>query len=133
MRGTIHHLDLTVADPDRSVAFYERVLGFLGYRKHPAGYDFDLTCPDGSVASVGVVAAHGSARHNRYAPGLHHVAWRAESRADVDRLHRLLIEMNAVVLDAPADYPEYGRGYYAVFFADPDGLKLEFVYHPAER
>jgi hypothetical protein len=32
------------------------------------------------------------------------------------------------VLDAPAEYPEYGRGYYAVFFADPDGLKLEAVH-----
>ena len=29
------------------------------------------------------------------------------------------------MLDAPAEYPQYGKGYYAVFFADPDGLKLE--------
>ena len=34
------------------------------------------------------------------------------------------------VLDAPADYPKYGPGYYAVFFADPDGLKLEYVFKP---
>jgi hypothetical protein len=41
--------------------------------------------------------------------------------------------IGAAVLHAPADYPEYnnGRGYYAVFFADPDGLKLECVYTPA--
>lgn len=35
-----------------------------------------------------------------------------------------------ILLDAPADYPRYGTGYYAVFFADPDGLKLEFVHRP---
>ena len=40
--------------------------------------------------------------------------------------------MRADVLDAPADYPQYngGKGYYAVFFADADGLKLEYVFTP---
>lgn len=52
------------------------------------------------------------------------------SRGDVDRLHELLLAMGARILDAPADYPRYGTGYYAVFFADPDGLKLEFVHWP---
>jgi catechol 2,3-dioxygenase-like lactoylglutathione lyase family enzyme len=33
------------------------------------------------------------------------------------------------ILDAPAEYPQYGTGYYAVFFADPDGLKLEYVHY----
>jgi glyoxylase I family protein len=32
------------------------------------------------------------------------------------------------VLDAPREYPEYVPGYYAVFFADPDGIKLELVH-----
>ena len=65
-------------------------------------------------------------------PGLHHLAWVADSREDVDRLHALLVEMKADVLDAPAEYPQYnkGRGYYAVFFADGDGLKLEYVFTP---
>jgi len=61
---------------------------------------------------------------------LHHAAWRADSRSDVDNLHALLLSIGATILDAPADYPAYGDGYYAVFFADPDGLKLEFVYQP---
>jgi glyoxylase I family protein len=39
--------------------------------------------------------------------------------AEVDRMHELLVAMGAAVLDPPADYPEYGAGYYAVFFADP--------------
>jgi len=37
-------------------------------------------------------------------------------------------EQGATILDPPADYPQYGAGYYAVFFADPDGLKLEVVH-----
>ena len=59
-----------------------------------------------------------------------HLAFRAKSRADVDAMHALLQRIGAVILDAPAVYPRYGAGYYALFFADPDGLKLEFVHWP---
>jgi catechol 2,3-dioxygenase-like lactoylglutathione lyase family enzyme len=136
MRGMVNHIDLTVVDPARSLAFYEAVLGFMGYRRanmHERGYDFDLLRADGTFCSVGIVRAEGEGRarkHDRYSPGLHHLAWTAESRDDVDRLHKRLLEVGATVLDAPADYPRYGEGYYAVFFADPDGLKLEFVHWP---
>ena len=134
MRGMVHHVDLTVLDPERSRPFYECVLGFMGYRRVSAGargYDFDLERQDGGFCSIGVMRAEGRARnrrHDRYSPGLHHLAWSAESREDVDRLHELLRRIGATILDAPAEYPEYGAGYYAVFFADPDGLKLEFVH-----
>jgi glyoxylase I family protein len=124
MRGAIHHLDLTVLDPERSRPFYEAVLGFIGY--HLAG-------PDGVVGSIGIVRAQGEGRlatHNRRAPGLHHLALGAESREDVDRFYQFLLGLGATILDPPAHYPEYGAGYYAVFFADPDGLKLEFVFWP---
>jgi len=40
--------------------------------------------------------------------------------------------IGATILDAPAEY-DYTPGYYAVFFADPDGLKLEVVHEPALR
>jgi catechol 2,3-dioxygenase-like lactoylglutathione lyase family enzyme len=136
MRGTIHHLDLTVKDPWASRAFYDAVLGFMGYRcvkEDDRGFDWDLATPDGGSSSIGVMAARGDGvgrTHDRYSPGLHHVAWRADSRTDVERLHALLRDIGATILDPPADYPQYGAGYYAVFFADPDGLKLEYVHAP---
>jgi glyoxylase I family protein len=135
MRGSINHLDLTVTDPSASLSFYEAVLGFMGYVRvdtHARGYDFDLRGP-GGFCSIGIMRAQGDGagqRHDRYAPGLHHVAWSAGSRADVDRLYDLLREIGAQILDPPAVYPRYGDDYYAVFFADPDGLKLEYVHWP---
>ena len=135
MRGTIHHLDLTVRDPWASRSFYAAVLGFMGYREvadHDRGYDYDRVGPDG-FCSIGIMKAQGpnaGRAHDRYSPGLHHVAWNAASRKDVDDMHALLLKIGAAVLDAPADYPRYGEGYYAVFFADPDGLKLEYVFKP---
>ncbi|HKX87818.1 MAG TPA: VOC family protein [Sphingopyxis sp.] len=132
MRGLVHHIDLTVTDKDRSRLFYDAVLGFFGYRR-AADYDHgsDWDREGEPFHSIGIIEAHGpgAARtHDRYAPGLHHLAWTAGSRDDVDALHDLLRSIGAAILDAPADYPRYGPTYYAVFFADPDGLKLEFVF-----
>jgi catechol 2,3-dioxygenase-like lactoylglutathione lyase family enzyme len=135
VRGTIHHLDLSVRDPGASRGFYAAVLGFMGYREvadHDRGFDYDLATPQGfcSIGIMRAVGPHAERAHDRYSPGLHHVAWTADSREDVDRLHGLLQEIGAQVLDPPAEYPRYGEGYYAVFFADPDGLKLEYVFKP---
>ena len=136
VRGMIHHLDLTVKDPWASCPFYDAVLGFMGYRRvreDVRGFDWELSSLSGDLASIGLMMAEGAGReraHDPYAPGLHHVAWHAHSREDVDLLHELLLKIGATVLDPPADYPAYGEGYYAVFFRDPDGIKLEFVYVP---
>lgn len=141
MRGAVHHVDLTVKDAHASRPFYESVLGFMGYRyagpmgdsgEPPHGHDFERREGD-QITYVGILTARGenAARaHDRYSVGLHHLAWTAESRADVDAMYAHLQSIGATILDPPADYPEYGPGYYAVFFADPDGLKLEYVYKP---
>ncbi len=75
----------------------------------------------------------GSARqaHDRTAPGLHHLAWRAASRVEVDALAERLGPMDATIESGPADQPDYGEGYYAVFVLDPDGIKLELAHTPA--
>lgn len=135
MRGGIHHIDLTVKDAHASRAFYESVLGFMGYRlsdTYAYGYDFDLKTGDG-FCSIGILSARGDnaeRAHDRYSAGLHHLAWTAASREDVDAMYAHLLAIDATILDPPAAYPKYGPGYYAVFFADPDGLKLEYVFKP---
>lgn len=134
VRGAFHHIDLNVTDLEASKRVYGLVLEFLGYRlvKDRNGYEWDLRI-EGRGASLGLrqceppLAGH---IHRRYAPGFHHLAWRAESREDVDRLHVLLVENGIKVLDPPAHYPEYWGDYYAVFFEDPDGMKLELAHTP---
>lgn len=135
IRGAFHHIDLNVSDLEAAKAVYGPVLEFLGYTqvKDGSGQEWDLLGQEGRGASLGLrLCDPGEAghRHHRYAPGLHHLAWRAESREDVDRLHALLIERGIKVLDAPAHYPEYSGDYYAVFFEDPDGMKLELAFAP---
>ena len=57
-------------------------------------------------------------------------AWNADSRAQVDTFHTLLVRQGARILDGPAEFPQHGEGYYAVFFEDPDGIKLELAFTP---
>ena len=84
----------------------------------------------GGHCSIGIKPARSAQKHDRHSCGLHHFAWAADNRGDVDRLHRRLLKAGVTILDAPAEYPAYGAGYYALFFADPDGLKFEFVHYP---
>ena len=131
-RGFPHHLDLTVTDLPRSIAFYDKVLGELGYAR-TGEYAGDVQCwilaTSGACFSIGLHAARSEAAHDRYAAGFHHLAFHAESRAAIDAFHEFLLRERIRVLDAPAEY-DYTPGYYAVFFADPDALKLELVHEP---
>ena len=60
-----------------------------------------------------------------YAPGLHHLALAVETPAEVDAAHAAAVETGAEVLHAPRLWPQYRVDYYATFFVDPDGFRLE--------
>ena len=150
MHGLPNHLDLTVSDLARSSVFYDLVLTTLGYVRS-SEYAGDVPCwvmkykdvrmpraqdaqewtddGAGSAFSIGLHQARSDRTHDRYSVGLHHLALHADSRADIDAFHALLVNEGITVLDAPAEY-DYTHGYYAVFFADPDGMKLELVHEP---
>ncbi len=139
VRGSPSHVDLTVTDMPRSARFYDQVLGKLGYQRLPeagAGAPcWGVADAAGGFFSIALQpASPGSAGRplDRYAPGLHHLAFHADGRADVDDFNAFLEQIDATILDVPAEY-SYTPGYYAVFFADPDGLKLEVVHEPALR
>jgi glyoxylase I family protein len=134
MRGAVHHIDLSVTDPRAARPFWDAVLGHMGYRVSTeydhGGYDFDIGAHGAGFNSIGIMPAKAARAHDRYSPGLHHLAWNAAGRDDVDALFALLGRIGATILDAPKHYPEYSEGYYAVFFADPDGMMLEYCYVP---
>ena len=130
--GTLSHICLTVRDFSVSVPFYDQVMEFLGYRRSETRDDYvEWDGPAGWFILRPAREASADRTHDRYSPGLHHLAWRADSRAEVDALASLLREMNATIESGPADQPDYGDGYYAVFFLDPDGIKLELAHTPA--
>jgi catechol-2,3-dioxygenase len=102
------------------------VLGFLGFTRK---YTFGKTAgwSNGKTLYwIGEADAEGKKRKHRIGNiGFHHYAFELGKRRDVDDLYEVLKRHKIDVVDPPADYPDYGEGYYAVFFTDPDGLKLE--------
>src|SRR5208282_4139761 len=137
-RGSISHIALTVSDLERSTTFYNRVFEFIGFKSVEIPESAQqammtrLKAWVGPGYSISIRSSKGEFAHrlhDRNAPGFNHIAFYAEDRADIDALHKLLEEIGAHVLDPPAEYP-YSPGYFAVYFADPDGLKFEFAYVP---
>jgi catechol 2,3-dioxygenase-like lactoylglutathione lyase family enzyme len=131
----IDHLVIRVSNYARSRDFYDKVLGFLGFKRK---YEFDKTAgwSNGKTLFwIGEADQEGKKHPHRIGNiGFHHYAFELGKRGDVDELHRFLQQHDVTVVDPPADYPEYGEGYCAVFFLDPDGLKLEgMVFRPPRK
>ena len=137
-RASISHIALTVSDLERAFAFYDKIFKFMGYmpiqvpETTQREMKTELKSWVGPGYSISIRPSKGEFSHrvhDRNAPGFNHMAFYAEDRADIEAMHRLLSEMGATILDPPAEYP-YSPGYFAVYFADPDGLKFEFAYLP---
>ena len=138
MRSTgVHHVDLVVASIERSLAFYRELLGPLGYHRigevegERGETIWYLTGP-GSSLGLREAQTPDADAYDRYRVGLHHLAIEAESRELVDERAAWLREVGAEIESGPEEY-DYVPGYYAVFFYDPDGMKLEIVHVPNHR
>jgi glyoxylase I family protein len=124
----IGHVDLVCRDVARSVAFYRQVfeLGepalFEGERGEQIHY---LRFPAHGSGSLGLRQAYEEQPFELYAPGLHHLAFAVEARSDVDAAHTAAATAGATILHEPRLWPRYRSDYYATFFLDPDGFRIE--------
>ena len=120
----IDHLVIRVSDYEKSKAFYGKLFTFLGFEISDE-YDDAIGWTNGKTRFwIGPADAVGKRRPYRVGDiGFHHYAFQLRSRKDVDALQGFLRdELNATIVDPAAEYYD---DYYAVFFLDPDGLKLE--------
>jgi catechol 2,3-dioxygenase-like lactoylglutathione lyase family enzyme len=130
----VHHVDLVVSSIERSLPFYRDLLGPLGYHgvsEVEGERGETIYYLWGAGTSVGLREAQ-SLRpegYDRYEVGLHHLAFEAVSRAQVDERHEWVRAQEVEIENAPREYA-YSLGYYAFFFYDPDGIKLEIVHVP---
>jgi len=118
----IDHLSLRVSDFAASRAFYDKLMPFLGFE---VLHDYEDTrgWTNGKTRLIITQAEPGRNHAHRTGDvGFHHYAFELESRGDVDALEAFVKDLGARIVD-PAG--EYYDDYYAVFFLDPDGMKLE--------
>jgi glyoxylase I family protein len=130
----IHHVDLVVSSIERSLPFYRDLLGPLGWHgvtEVQGERDETIWYLWGPGSSLGVREALSPRAEpfDRYEIGVHHVAFEAASRAAVDERAAWVSAQGGEIESGPEEY-WYSPGYYAVFFYDPDGMKLEIVHVP---
>jgi catechol 2,3-dioxygenase-like lactoylglutathione lyase family enzyme len=125
------HVDLVCRDLGRSLAFYAAVFGPLGLaaphlvegeRGEQIHY---LRFPKPGSGSLGLRQALEEQAFELYAPGFHHLALTVETRDDVDATHEAAVGAGATILHPPRPWPQYHPEYYACFFEDPDGFRIE--------
>lgn len=136
IRGFVNHLDLNVGNPSASIEFYDKLLVGLGFVRTAqdltdrASWRLDADFgPHFEIEVRPSRSAPTPARHVRNDPGIDHLAFNAESEADVNAVFELLTEHGYPVDEPPRTY-DYSPGYYAVGFDDPDGIRLEVVFDP---
>ena len=124
----LDHVYVTVADFARSEEFYDRLMAFFGFRKtdKQIGGEPHAHYVNRVMQYSIRPARGGSVGHDAYVPGLHHLCFQVPDRAAVDEVHATLTQWG-IEASAPRVWDEYNDDYYATFFSDPDGLRLEVV------
>ena len=130
----IDHIYITVSDLDRSEVFYDQVLlKTLDFRKNKftLGGDPHVHYFNRHFGYV-LRPSRTPVKHDSYAPGLHHLCLRVNSDEDVVAVS---VTLRRAGIDASKarNSPEYAPDYWATFFCDPDGIRLEVTNSRQER
>lgn len=130
----IDHVYLSVSDPARSEAFYDLVLrDTLAFRKNKFALDGEPHVQYFNRHFGFVLRPARDGRlHNPLSPGLHHFCLRVESIDEVTAVANKLRSLGVEACEA-RNYPEYAPDYWATFFTDPDGIRLEITNYRQER
>ena len=132
----VHHFQIQVSDIRKSAKFYGELLSRLGFVKV-----FEVEgVVEWQMEGIRIIVAQVPQRFlangfHRKRIGLNHIAFRAASREAVDNLYwnYLIPNKVAVLYGGAKEWPGYDPGYYAVYFEDPDRIKLELVYVPGDK
>jgi len=142
MQPIIDHIQITVKDLEVAVPYYDQLMPLLGFdikkkvRAVIETHDFEVVEYSHPLLAFAITSPRQAFKddtiHRRKPGALHHLAFKASSKAEVDRLYPELVKIGSTVVDKPRPYPEYGPDYYAVFFKDPEGIKYEIVHTPKD-
>jgi catechol 2,3-dioxygenase-like lactoylglutathione lyase family enzyme len=134
----VHHVEFSVLDYEKSIEFYDRMFGWLGYKSFwtmDIGYRSTYYMARFPLphSYIGIQPAQQGEKlkHEERAAGIHHIALWARSKREVNRFYtEFLLKEDLEITDSPQAYPIYAPGYYAVFFVDPTGIRWELAFTP---
>jgi catechol 2,3-dioxygenase-like lactoylglutathione lyase family enzyme len=119
------HIDLRVADMAAARPFYAALLPALGFVREDHGEEWKVWATEDELPGAAYYAITEDRGH---APNASRIAFWAASRQDVDRVVAVVRDAGGLITDGPRLFPEYSGAYYAVYFEDPSGNRLEIVH-----
>ena len=142
MTPNLDHIQITVKDFAKAEVFYDALMPLLGFdlSKKSKGsvpqHEFDVVEYMHEDICIGINSPRQNFEnelvHRRKPGSLHHLAFRASSTDEIDALYPKIKDIGAEIVEPPRYYPQHGQGYYALFFKDLDGIKLEIMFESSK-
>lgn len=133
MKSFVYHIQINVSEKKKSFPFYKELLALLGYKiLFEKGPVLGMGNKTTDIWLIQTSVKFKSNKYHRKNTGLNHISFGVESKDDVDQITKDFIKLKNIrpLYNSPKEFPEYEAGYYAVFFEDPDKIKLEITYKP---
>jgi catechol 2,3-dioxygenase-like lactoylglutathione lyase family enzyme len=140
MEPVIDHIQVTVRDLEVAEPFYDKLMPILGFdlnrkvKGRVAKHEFDVIEYHHPLLIFGINSPREQFKeeniHRRKPGSLHHLAFKAGSQEEVDRIFLQVKQAGAVIVETPKFFPQHGEKYYAMYFKDPEGIKYEIVFEP---
>lgn len=127
MKGLIHHIEIYVSNLEKTIEFWSWLLLPLGYETYPFENGISYKFKDSYIVFVQTEEKYSDIQYHRKRTGLNHLAFHLDTRTEVDEYYIKLKERNVSILYEDKHPFAGGKDYYAVFFEDPDRIKVEFV------
>ena len=143
MKPPVDHIHITVEDLERAEKFYDRLLPLLGFdtklkeADRVPGHEYKIIEYHHNLISIGLVnqrkACSREKPSRRKAGALHHLAFHAENREEVDAVYEEVRKLPTEIIHKPQYYPDYCPDYYAFFFKDSEGIEYEITSFDRDR
>lgn len=126
-RNPFSHIDLRVRSLAKVTDFYRALLPELGFTVWwgEEGGEWRGASAEGTLPSK---AFFGFTEDPAHQPNATCIAFWVDNRKDVDRIANVVRAVGGLNIEGPDLNPEYSEDYYAIFFQDPDGNRLEVVH-----
>ena len=127
--GLLSHIEINVSDLNASTVFWKWMLEYFGYHQHQK-WDKGISWKknDTYIVLVQTEDDFQKAGYHRKRTGLNHLAFHADSIMDVKLFAQELEKKNIKTLYNEHQHSTAQSEYYAVYFEDPDRIKLEYVF-----
>lgn len=131
MKTSLYHIQVNISDPKKSLPFYKNFFKYFEYKIIDEGESY-IGVINGTTDFwiMETEKEYKNSPFHRKNTGLNHLAFKVGTKNDVNKFVEQFLKPRDIkpLYDSPKPVPEYMKDYYAVFFEDPDRIKLEVMY-----